>query len=109
MVALWPGSTHDNFILQSSDLGQQLENDFSFLRGGVMLGDSGYGLKPYLMVPFQHPASQPERRFNRSLKGTRCSVERTIGRMKRRFHVLHVEVRFSDDDDDDNEWRWQQP
>lgn len=31
----------------------------------------------------------------RALKRTRCVVERGIGQLKRRFHVLHGEVRVS--------------
>lgn len=61
----------------------------------MLLGDSGYALKPYCLVPFMAPTTAGQRRYNTAHKRTRCSVERSIGIWKRRFHVLHVEVRLA--------------
>ena len=62
---------------------------------GVLIGDSGYGCQPYLMTPYPEPRTPPEKRFNRTLKLTRSLIERTFGVLKRRFHVLHSEIRMS--------------
>ena len=64
---------------------------------GVLLGDSGYACLPYLMTPYPNPATRQERRFNRAQKVTRSTIERTFGILKRRFHILHSEVRMSPD------------
>ncbi|CAH1983742.1 unnamed protein product [Acanthoscelides obtectus] len=55
IVARWPGSTHDSTIFNASYLrahfeGRQFEN-------AVLLGNSGYQLKDYLMTPLQNPGS----------------------------------------------------
>ncbi len=47
------------------------------------------------MTPYPEPQTQLERRFNRALKVTRSLIERTFGVLKRRFHVLHLEIRMS--------------
>ena len=62
VVARWPGSAHDSRILQRSNIGQ------SFAAGdlqGILIGDSGYPLRPWLMTPILHPATAPEEDYNR--------------------------------------------
>ena len=59
----------------------------------VLLGDSGYALRSYLMTPYLNPVLPWQRRFNRAHKKTRCLVERVIGIWKRQFHVLHSKIR----------------
>ena len=62
VVARWPGSTHDSRILQHSDIGQR------FAAGqmeGIIIGDGGYPLRPWLMVPIPEPDSHAERNYNR--------------------------------------------
>ena len=46
------------------------------------------------MTPFQHPDQGPQQRFNRSLTRTRVLVEQTIGILKRRFNIMHQEIRM---------------
>ena len=93
MVAKWPGSTHDSHIFRTSSVAQDLEG--TSLDSGVLLGDSGYACLPYLMTPFLDPSTRKERAFNRSLKSTRSAIERAFGILKRRFHVLHGEIRMT--------------
>lgn len=62
VVSRWPGSTHDSRILQSSRIGQLFE---SGQLQGILLGDSGYALRPWLMTPFLHPSTPAERAYNR--------------------------------------------
>lgn len=64
---------------------------------GVLLGDSGYPCLPFLMTPYSDPQTRKARSFNRSLKSTRSAIERTFGILKRRFHILHGEIRMAPD------------
>ena len=93
-MARWPGSVHDNHIFRTSQIHDHLEQHHTSLDDGILLGDSGYALKPYLMTPYHEPTTAQERAFNRSLKKTRVLIEQVFGRWKRRFHLLHSEIRM---------------
>ncbi|KAG8170662.1 hypothetical protein JTE90_001012, partial [Oedothorax gibbosus] len=54
LVVRWPGSTHDSTILDHSYLRAHLEVDLQ--EKYVVLGDSGYPLRSYLMTPFSEPS-----------------------------------------------------
>ncbi|XP_064639594.1 putative nuclease HARBI1 [Lineus longissimus] len=92
VVARWPESTHDSVILRESGLATIFEE-----RNGeeLLLGDSGYPVRPWLMTPFLNPNTPQQRRYNRAHKRTRCLVERGIGQWKRRFHCLHGMLRHT--------------
>ncbi|XP_061190799.1 putative nuclease HARBI1 [Saccostrea echinata] len=94
IVAKWPGSTHDARILRESGISQLFQTPGIIPVKCHLLGDSGYPCKNWLLTPFLNPATQQERRYNGSHKVTRCIVKRTIGQWKRRFHVLHSEIRM---------------
>ena len=66
-------------------------------RSGVLLGDSGYACTPFLMNPYAQPRTRSEGQFNRAHKTSRCIIERSFGLVKRRFHVLHSEIRRAPD------------
>ncbi|WAR09501.1 HARB1-like protein, partial [Mya arenaria] len=51
----------------------QASCDHRGLEDGILLGDSAYPCKPYMLTPYLHP-------------------ERAFGVLKRRFHILHTEV-----------------
>ena len=55
VLAKWPGSHHDSFILQASALHEKFERN-CFV-DGWLLGDSGYPLKKWLMTPLSNPVS----------------------------------------------------
>jgi nuclease HARBI1 len=74
IVARWPGSTHDSHIFNQSTLKTRLEN--GEFRNGVLLGDGGYKLFPYLMTPFRDPKTEDEIKYA-SEKKTRC-LRRTL-------------------------------
>ena len=82
IVSRWYGSAHDSRIFHSSRLMDKLER---LPRGSWILGDSGYACYPFLITPFLNPANRAQRKFNRSQKVTRSTVERGIGCWKRRF------------------------
>ncbi|KAK7157082.1 hypothetical protein R3I94_006981 [Phoxinus phoxinus] len=60
-----------------------------------LLGDSGYPCKPWLLTPYLRPDQGSQLNYNRAHKKTRAVVERGIGQLKRRFHILHGEVRLA--------------
>ncbi|XP_056020447.1 putative nuclease HARBI1 [Ostrea edulis] len=94
VVARWPGSTHDSHIFRMSGIKAQIEENFRSLNDGVLLGDSGYACQPYLITPYLRPSTPAEERFNAAHKRTRVTVERAFGWFKRRFHILHSEIRM---------------
>ena len=63
----------------------------------ALLGDSGHACTPFLMTPYAQPQTRSEEQFNRAHKTTRCIIERSFGLLKRRFHVLHAEIRMAPD------------
>ncbi|XP_046408558.1 putative nuclease HARBI1 [Ischnura elegans] len=93
LVARWPGSTHDQNIFSHSRLKGLLENDD--LRGGIILGDSGYALKKYLLTPIRNPMGNYHKEYNKCHTKTRNVIERMFGIWKRRFPVLSIGLRLS--------------
>lgn len=91
IVARWPGSSHDSHIFNNSTLKLRFEN--GEFRDRVLLGDSGYPLKDYLMTPIPQPQTPAEELYNRSHISTRSIIERTFGIMKRRFPILSCGMR----------------
>ncbi|KAK9980706.1 hypothetical protein ABG768_000296, partial [Culter alburnus] len=91
VTAEWPGSTHDARVLSESNIYRSFENGS---HRGLLLGDSGYPCRSWLMTPFRNPAGDAQERYNTALTKTRVIIERTIGQLKRRFHCLHGELRL---------------
>ncbi|KAG8173399.1 hypothetical protein JTE90_004727 [Oedothorax gibbosus] len=91
LVVRWPGSTHDSTILDHSYLRAHLEVDLQ--EKYVVLGDSGYPLRSYLMTPFLNPANIHQRRFNTAQILGRNVVERQYGVWKRRFRCIDSKLR----------------
>lgn len=91
IVSHWPGSTHDARIWDNSRVSAQFEEG---LHNGLLVGDSGYALSRYLMIPVLRPRIQGEIRYNRAHVRTRNIIERTFGVWKKRFQILTKTMRF---------------
>lgn len=63
-LAKWPGSVHDSRILNESGLKQCFDAGI-IPRGCLLLGDSGYPCKPWLLTPYLNPQPGPQANYNR--------------------------------------------
>jgi hypothetical protein len=52
---------------------------------GMLLGDSGYPLRRYLLTPKLNPTTQQEEEFNKFHSRGRMVIERAFGLLKSRF------------------------
>ena len=92
VVAKWPGSVHDSRILKNSKLYERFrEGELPSLPNGVILGDSGYPLLEWLLVPFvEHPGmTAAQKLYNKAHKSARAVIDRIIGMLKRRWACLN--------------------
>ena len=92
-----PGSTNDSRMLRRSSLYHlATHNNFFNEEHGMqgfspfLLGDSGYPLLPWLMVPHRGGGdlSLAESLFNKKLRKGRCVVENSFGILKSTFREL---------------------
>ena len=83
-----------SFIFSDSQIGQQLNAQHQSVEDGLLLGDSGYPCKPYLMTPYLNPGTNKQTDFNNAHTRTRVAIEQAFGVWKRRFHLLHSEIRM---------------
>lgn len=90
IVARWPGSTHDSRIFENSNIADKLRDG---ALDGILLGDSGYACRAYLLTPILKPKNAGEVRYNTAHRRTRCVIERCFGLLKRRFPCLHLGLR----------------
>ena len=89
VVARWPGSHHDSFILQPSYVYDQFDNDkFDDFWATVVC----YPLKKWLITPFGNPSTAEGRRFYVYHRKTRCAIERCFGILKLRWRILDRKV-----------------
>ncbi|KAJ8966137.1 hypothetical protein NQ317_017980, partial [Molorchus minor] len=87
VCARYPGSSHDTFIWNNSNVQTYMRNLHEHgHRSYFLLGDSGYPLRSYLLTPCNDAApGTPEERYNISQKRTkRCNG----GVLKLRFRCL---------------------
>lgn len=88
----WPGSVHDSRVWRNSDV-------YAFLiaanSDGVILADKGYGIAPFIMVPYRDPVTPARRSFNTLLAKERVVIERCFGQVKKRFPILMYKNRLS--------------
>ncbi|KAI4469097.1 dde superfamily endonuclease [Holotrichia oblita] len=90
-----PGSTHDATIFANSHVRALFEN--GVFQDNMLLGDSGYGIKSYLITPLLKPHSPQEHLFNESQIRTRNPIERCFGIWERRFPILSTGIKLNYD------------
>ncbi|XP_052815271.1 putative nuclease HARBI1 [Mya arenaria] len=61
---------------------------------GILIADSGYACSRVMMTPYRVADTQQKINFNRAHSRTRVAVEMAFGRWKRRFGILHGELRL---------------
>ena len=65
------------------------------MKDGIILGDSGYPFKSYLLTPYNDPIFHKQEAFNKAHIRTMVAIEQTFGRWKRRLHLLRSEIRMN--------------
>ncbi|KAJ3653970.1 hypothetical protein Zmor_013188 [Zophobas morio] len=92
IVCRWPGSSHDSTIFNNS----RIRAKFEAAEYGryLILGDSGYAIRPFLLTPLRAPVTRAEQLYNESQIRTRNPVERCFGVWKRRFPALAFGIRL---------------
>lgn len=90
--AQWPGSVHDSRIGKQSSV---YENVARFRGNFCLLGDSGYGIAPWLLTPFKNPQNRIGELFNITHSKERVVIERVFGQVKQKFPILGHKVKTS--------------
>lgn len=93
IVCTFPGSNHDSTIFNYSKIRGQFER--GEMSDSILLGDSGYALKKYLMTPFLNPNGEGQNIYNETQIRTRNVVERSYGVWKKRFPILAVGINMN--------------
>ena len=86
VFANYPGGSHDAFIMEQSVIPAVFERDPP--PNGWLLGDNGYPLNTWCIVPYITPTTVREFSFNRRHSRARVVIERTFGVLKQRFRCL---------------------
>ncbi|RXG73779.1 putative nuclease HARBI1 [Armadillidium vulgare] len=86
----WPGSVHDARVLRNSILYRRMEEGWRPHPEGVILGDSAYPLKDWLIPPrYNNTEDIAYRRFNHAHKRTRRLIENAFVILKEKFPCLN--------------------
>ena len=88
----WPGSVHDARIWTNSEIQPVISRNQV---GALLLGDSGFGIAPWLMTPFRTPDNPGQQAFNNMLTRERVIIERCFGQVKQRFPILQHKIRLA--------------
>lgn len=88
----WPGAFHDSRIWKNSDIFNIMQLNRA---SALLLGDSGYGLTPWLMTPFKDAVTPEQTSYNKCLTRERVIIERCFGQLKQRFPILHHKIRVN--------------
>ena len=91
-----PGSCHDGHVIRYSQLWRNFEDGNLPFPGAVLLGDSAYALRPWLLTPFPGLPEGAKLRYNIAHVRTRNVIERAFGILKARFYCLKTGVRLKE-------------
>lgn len=92
--ANYPGKCHDSHVMQESSLWREFERGWRPFDEAIILADSAYPLKEWLITPFRGVPQGPQTTFNSSHIKTRMVVEQAFGIIKKRFYILSTGIRF---------------
>lgn len=88
--ANWPGSVNDARVLRRSSLYTRMEQGWRPAPDAVLIGDSIYPLRSWLIPPLlRNPEDPAQLRFVRAHKKTRWIIESAIGILKEKFPCLN--------------------
>ena len=99
-VTGFPGSIHDGRALRFTELFRKAENEIilstpkKIIDGikirPIILGDGAYPISTWLQKPYPHTNAldDDEKRFNKTLSSSRCTVEIGFGLLKSRWRCL---------------------
>ncbi|XP_028756982.1 protein ALP1-like [Neltuma alba] len=100
IVTGWPGRMKDSLVFESSNFyklcnkGERLNGKKLLLPEGseireYIIGDSGYPLLPYLVVPYEgKELPEPKAEFNRRHFATRIVAQRALARLKEMWRII---------------------
>ncbi|KAJ7947697.1 Harbinger transposase-derived nuclease [Quillaja saponaria] len=100
IVTGWPGKMKDWLVFESSnfyklcDKGERLNGKKLQLSEGseareYIIGDSGYPLLPYLLVPYEgKELPEPKAEFNKRHFATRMVAQRALARLKEMWKII---------------------
>uniref|UniRef100_A0A8D8Z7C7 Putative nuclease HARBI1 n=1 Tax=Cacopsylla melanoneura TaxID=428564 RepID=A0A8D8Z7C7_9HEMI len=89
--ASWPGSIHDSRVLWNTAIFRKFDvENWRPFPDAVILGDSAYPLKEWLIPPvIRNPENPEEQAFLRAHRQTRRLIENCFGIMKEKFPCLN--------------------
>ncbi|XP_067620089.1 putative nuclease HARBI1 [Eurosta solidaginis] len=88
-----PGSCHDSFIWNQSDVRQFYINNHT--ENSWILANSGYALESFMLTPYRNPQhGSMEHIYNKKHATARHMVELTIGLFKSRFRCLQGTLHY---------------
>lgn len=90
--ASWPGSVHDSRIFKNSEICAVMQKPVH--SQSILLGDSGYGITPFLLTPYLQCENAMALNYNKLHCKARVIIEQTFGQLKRRFPILHYGIRL---------------
>ena len=100
----WPGSVSDARVWKNSplykracaDMMRPMEERIYFRNDSFIIGDGGYFLKPFCIIPYKRYPTMPfaTKLFNFAHSSTRMVIENAFGMLKSRFRLLGKQVNF---------------
>ncbi|KAF7143332.1 hypothetical protein RHSIM_Rhsim05G0017600 [Rhododendron simsii] len=93
----WPGSTSDDKILENSELWRRASS--GLLKDVWILGNSGYPLMDWLLVPYTHKdLTWTQHAFNKKIGEVQTGAKEAFSRLKGRWSCLQMltEVKLQD-------------
>lgn len=105
----WPGATHDAKVFSYSSINTvlQKQNQPYFSKtllpgrnkvGTLLLGDPAYPLLPHIMKEYGTCTNDSQVIFNQMLRDARNAIECAYGRLKARWQILTMPIRFKLED-----------